>query len=65
MATISTTARGTGLEHGDAELLSAETGVAERTRASALGVAGFVTKPFDPVAPVALLSGVIERAAVA
>jgi DNA-binding response OmpR family regulator len=53
------------LEHGDAELLSADTGVAERTRASALGVAGFVTKPFDPVVPVALLSGVIERAAVA
>lgn len=44
--------------------LSAEAGVAERMRAYALGVAGFVTKPFDPVALVALLSGVIARAAV-
>ena len=43
--------------------LSGETGVAERMRAYALGVAGFVTKPFDPVALVALLSGVIERTA--
>ena len=51
---ISTTARGTGLEDGDAELLSGETGVTERPRASALAVA-----------PVVLLSGVIERAAVA
>jgi DNA-binding response OmpR family regulator len=46
-------------------LLSGETGVAERMRAYALGVAGFVTKPFDPVALVALLSGVIERTAAA
>lgn len=45
--------------------LSGETGVAERLRAYALGVAGFVTKPFDPVALVALLSGVIERTAAA
>ncbi len=45
--------------------LSGETGVAERMRAFALGVAGFVTKPFDPVALVALLSGVIERTAAA
>ena len=45
--------------------LSGETGVAERMRAYALGVAGFVTKPFDPVALVALLSGVIERTALA
>lgn len=45
--------------------LSGETGVAERMRAHALGVAGFVTKPFDPAALVALLSGVIERAAAA
>lgn len=45
--------------------LSGETGVAERMRAYALGVAGFVTKPFDPVALVALLSGVIERTAAA
>jgi two-component system chemotaxis response regulator CheY len=45
--------------------LSGETGVAERMRAYALGVAGFVTKPFDPAALVALLSGVIERTAAA
>jgi two-component system chemotaxis response regulator CheY len=45
--------------------LSGETGVAERMRAYALGVAGFVAKPFDPAALVALLSGVIERAAAA
>ena len=45
--------------------LSGETGVAERMRAYALGVAGFVTKPFDPAALAALLSGVIERAAAA
>ncbi|HET7128454.1 MAG TPA: response regulator [Gaiellaceae bacterium] len=45
--------------------LSGETGVAERMRAHALGVAGFVMKPFDPAALVALLSGVIERTAVA
>lgn len=42
-------------------LLSGETGVAERMRAYALGVAGFVTRPFDPVALVTLLSGVIEK----
>jgi hypothetical protein len=54
VATIGTTARGSGLEDGDAELRSGETGVAEGTRASTLGVA-----------PVALLSGAIERAAVA
>lgn len=41
--------------------LSGETGVAERTRAYALGVAGFVAKPFDPIALAALLTGVIER----
>jgi two-component system, chemotaxis family, chemotaxis protein CheY len=45
--------------------LSGETGVSERMRAYALGVAGFVTKPFDPAALVALLSGVIERIAAA
>ncbi|HZP72908.1 MAG TPA: response regulator [Gaiellaceae bacterium] len=45
--------------------LSGETGVAERMRAYALGVAGFVTKPFEPTALVALLSGVIERTAAA
>jgi two-component system chemotaxis response regulator CheY len=45
--------------------LSGEAGVAERMRAYALGVAGFVTKPFDPAALVALLSGVIERIAAA
>jgi two-component system chemotaxis response regulator CheY len=44
--------------------LSGETGVAERMRAYALGVAGFVAKPFDPAALVALLSGVIDRAMV-
>jgi DNA-binding response OmpR family regulator len=43
--------------------LSSETGVAERMRAYALGVAGFVMKPFEPAALVALLSGVIERTA--
>jgi two-component system chemotaxis response regulator CheY len=43
--------------------LSGETGVAERMRAYALGVAGFVMKPFEPAALVALLSGVIERTA--
>ena len=43
--------------------LSGETGVADRMRAYALGVAGFVSKPFDPAALVALLSGVIERTA--
>jgi two-component system, chemotaxis family, chemotaxis protein CheY len=41
--------------------LSGETGIAERMRAYALGVAGFVTKPFDPATLVALLSGVIDR----
>jgi two-component system, chemotaxis family, chemotaxis protein CheY len=41
--------------------LSGETGIAERMRAYALDVAGFVTKPFDPAALVALLSGVIDR----
>jgi two-component system chemotaxis response regulator CheY len=45
--------------------LSVETGVAERMRAYALGVAGFVMKPFEPAALVALLSGVIERTAAA
>jgi len=45
--------------------LSGETGVAERRRAYALGVAGFVMKPFEPAALVALLSGVIERTAAA
>jgi two-component system chemotaxis response regulator CheY len=45
--------------------LSGETGVVERMRAHALGVADFVTKPFDPVALVALLAGVIERTAAA
>ncbi len=45
--------------------LSGETGVAERMRAYALGVAGFVMKPFEPAALVALLSGVIERGAAA
>jgi CheY-like chemotaxis protein len=45
--------------------LSGETGVAERMRAYALGVAGFVTKPFDPAALAALLSGVLDRAAAA
>ena len=45
--------------------LSGETGAAERMRAYALGVAGFVAKPFDPAALVALLSGVIERTAAA
>jgi CheY-like chemotaxis protein len=43
--------------------LSGETGIAERMRAYALGVAGIVTKPFEPAALVALLSGVIERTA--
>ena len=43
--------------------LSGETGVAERMRAYALGVAGFVMKPFEPAVLVALLSGVIERTA--
>jgi two-component system, chemotaxis family, chemotaxis protein CheY len=43
--------------------LSGESGVAERMRAYAMGVAGFVTKPFDPVALVSLLSRVIERTA--
>ena len=43
--------------------LSAETGVAERMRAYALGVAGFVTKPFEPAALVALLAGLIDRTA--
>jgi DNA-binding response OmpR family regulator len=41
--------------------LSGETAIAERMRAYALGVAGFVTKPFDPAALVALLSSVIDR----
>jgi two-component system chemotaxis response regulator CheY len=41
--------------------LSGETGVAERMRAYALGVAGFVAKPFDPSALVTLLAGVIEK----
>jgi two-component system chemotaxis response regulator CheY len=45
--------------------LSGETGIAERMRAYALGVAAFVTKPFDPTALVALLSDVIDRAAAA
>jgi two-component system chemotaxis response regulator CheY len=45
--------------------LSGETGVVERMRAYALGVAGFVMKPFEPAALVALLSGVIERTAAA
>ena len=45
--------------------LSAETGVAERMRAYALGVAGFVTKPFEPAALVAPLSGVTARTAAA
>jgi len=45
--------------------LSSETGVAERMRAYALGVAGFVMKPFEPVALVTLLSGVIDRTAAA
>jgi two-component system, chemotaxis family, chemotaxis protein CheY len=45
--------------------MSGETGVAERMRAYALGVAGFGPKPFDPAALVALLSGVIERTAAA
>lgn len=45
--------------------LSGETGAAERMRAYALGVAGFVTKPFDSSALVALLAGVIERTAAA
>jgi len=45
--------------------LSGETGAAERMRAYALGVAGFVTKPFDPSALVAFLAGVIERTAAA
>jgi two-component system chemotaxis response regulator CheY len=45
--------------------LSGETGVVERMRTHALGVADFVTKPFDPVALVALLAGVIERTAAA
>ena len=44
--------------------LSGETGVAERMRAYALGVAGFVAKPFDPVALVKLLSGLIDRTVV-
>jgi DNA-binding NtrC family response regulator len=35
--------------------------ITERMRAYALGVAGFVTKPFDPAALAALLSGVIDR----
>jgi len=45
--------------------LSGETGIAERMRAYALGVAGFVTKPLDPATLIALLSGVIERTAAA
>jgi CheY-like chemotaxis protein len=45
--------------------LSGETGVVERMRAHALGVADFVTKPFDPAALVALLAGAIERTAAA
>jgi len=46
-------------------ILSGETRVAEQMRAYALGVAGFVMKPFEPAALVALLSGVIERTAAA
>jgi hypothetical protein len=65
VATISTRAGCTELQDRDAELLSGESGFAERTRASAPGVGGFVTKPFDTVGPLARLSGVIERAAVA
>jgi DNA-binding response OmpR family regulator len=59
------------LRHHDATravpvvFLSGETGVAERMRAYALGVAGFVMKPFESAALVALLSGVIERTAAA
>jgi two-component system chemotaxis response regulator CheY len=59
------------LRHHDATravpvvFLSSETGVAERMRAYALGVAGFVMKPFESAALVALLSGVIERTAAA
>ena len=45
--------------------LSGETGVAERMRAFTLGVGGFIMKPFEPAALVALLSGVIERTAAA
>jgi two-component system chemotaxis response regulator CheY len=61
----------TALRHDEATrdvpvvFLSGETGVAERMRAYALGVAGFVMKPFEPAALVALLSGVIERTAAA
>lgn len=34
-------------------------------RACTLGVAGFVTKPFDPAALVAILSGVMDGTAAA
>jgi CheY-like chemotaxis protein len=45
--------------------VTAETGVAERTRAYALVVAGFVAKRVEPATLVAFLSGAIERTAVA
>jgi CheY-like chemotaxis protein len=41
--------------------LSGEREPSDRMRAHALGVAAFVTKPFDPGALVALLLGVLER----
>lgn len=75
MATISSTAGGCGiappphpacgrrgLDPGTAERGD---GAIERGRAYALGVAGFVMKPFEPTVLVALLSGVIERTAAA
>jgi len=43
--------------------LSGETEAAERRRAYAIGASGFVAKPFDPVALVKLLAGVIEKVA--
>jgi two-component system chemotaxis response regulator CheY len=43
--------------------LSGEQTPAARTRAYALGVSGFVAKPFDPVAIPALLLGVLDRGA--
>lgn len=41
--------------------LSGETGSAVRARAAALGVAGFVAKPFDPVAVTDVLIGVLAQ----
>lgn len=45
--------------------LSGEAEPVHRVRAWRLGLAGFVAKPFEPAALVALLAGVIERTAAA